>query len=171
MSSPARSRPPMKINSPPVERAVVFDQAPILLRRGARSTLERFWAFILHLWKVEPTSFIEFGAWLLITIWSVSLLAFGIAAFPPRLVATFEGGPYATMAVLGLVISVVHLVVMVSRDERARARMAFVAAVWIGGLATSLIVGDYRIPGGLVYLSFALMTFLPCWRVWRGHRI
>ena len=169
MASPSRSR--IHLAPPPVEATVVFDKATPIIQRGARSTVERFCAFVVHLWKVEPTSFIEFGAWILITVWSVSLLVFGDAAFPPRLIATFESGPYLGMALLGLAISGVHLGAMVSRDERARARMAFIAAVWIGGLAGSLIVGDYRIPGGLVYLSFALLTFLPCWRVWRGHRI
>jgi len=168
MASPTRAKIHL---APPPEATVVFDQAPQILRRGARSTVERFGAFVIHLWKVEPTSFIEFGAWILITVWSVSLILFGVAAFPPRLIATFESGPYFPMALLGLAISVVHLGVMVSRDERLRAHMSFIAAVWIGGLAGSLIVGDYRVPGGLVYLSFALLNFLPCWRVWRGHRI
>lgn len=165
MASPARSRSRTVTLTEPLH---VVD-APEESDHTVRFAVSKFLAFIRHLWRDEPTALLEVACWAFVLSWSVSLLLFRTEPLPVSIKAQFERGPYLTMALVGALLSVVQLVAMVSREERPRAWCSFCSAVWLGGLALSLLGADYRVPSGLGYLALALLALLPFWKV-RRHR-
>ena len=167
MASPARSR----INLvPPPEATVVFDKTPIPIRQVVTSAIRRFTAFVVHMWRVEPTAYLELTTWAFVASWSQSFLLFRTGPLPVSIAEQFERGPFFLMAIIGLALSIVQLVAMVSRRERPRAYCSVGTAIWLGGLAFSLLAGDPRVPSGPAYLLLSFLALLPFWKVRHGHR-
>lgn len=162
MASPARSR--SHTQSVTFTEPLHVVDAPEEADR-MQFALNKFLAFLRHLWRDEPTAFIELASWSFVSSWSWSLIAFGLGPLPTSIAAQFDRGPYFAMALLGAALSVVQLVAMVSRRERPRAWCSLVTAIWLGGLAGSLIGGDYRVPSGIGYLALAILSLFPFWKV------
>jgi hypothetical protein len=121
--------------------------------------------FVRHVLHEAPTLLAELAAWFFIASWSFSLLMFHTSPLPGPIAQTFEAGPYYKMAAIGAALAMVQLVAMVSLEERSRSACSFAAAIWLGGLATSLIAGDARVPSGLGYIGLAFLCLLAYWRV------
>lgn len=157
--------PRIRVNLMPPGETVVFDNAADSIRRGSRFTLAKILAFAKRVVVEEPTLLAEIAAWGFIVSWSYSLLAHRTATLPDPIAQAFESGPYLKMAIIGAALASVQFVAMVSGNERARALCSFVAAIWLGGLATSLIAGDFRVPSGLGYVILSGLSLLAFWRV------
>lgn len=150
---------------PPPEATVVFEQTPLIVRRGLRFVVAKVATFVRRVLREEPTLLAELGAWGFIASWSYSLLMYRTSTLPVSIAQTFERGPYFTMAIFGAVLAVVQLVAMVSLEERPRALCAFLSSLWLAGLAASLLAGDGRVPSGLGYVLLSFLSMLAYWRV------
>lgn len=166
MATPARTRIHL---APPPEATVVFDNAPIPIRRVVTGAARQFAAFVVHMWRVEPTAYLELTTWAFVASWSQSFILFRTGPLPVSIAEQMEREPYFPMAVLGLALAIVQLVAMISRRERPRAYCSACTAIWLGGLAFSLLAGDLRAPSGPAYLLLSFLALLPFWKVRRGH--
>lgn len=151
----------INLMSPPGD-AVVFFKTPIQIRQTLVRRCAAFWR---RVWLEDSTLLAEIACWGFVLSWSCSLLMYRTQPLPAPYGDTFESLPYFRMAIFGAVLSVAQFVSMLSLNERARSVCSFHSAVWLGGLAFSLLAADRRVPSGLGYLLLCSISLLSFWRV------
>lgn len=143
----------------------MFDDAVTKIRSGGRFTIARLRMFRARVFAEAPTFAAEIVTLAFIAPWSYSLLVYRTSTLPAPIAAQFESGPYYTMAIVGIVLTLVQSVAMVSLHEKFRASCSLAAAVWLGGLAASLYAGDSRVPSAIGYLALSSIGLMGYWKV------